>query len=108
MEIVMANAEPLTVYVTFEGGPNDHFDQRRYVEHHLPLVMQAWQRYGLESLKAFFPPQSSAGTVSICECRFRDEAAFEAALASPQTAEVMGDVPTFTNLSPTRFRVTRL
>ena len=104
----MSHAEPLTVYVTYEGGPDDHFDRRRYVEHHLPLVMHAWQRYGLESVEAFFPAQVGVGTVAICECRFRDQAAVDAAFASPETAEVMSDVPTFTDLSPRRFRVTRL
>jgi uncharacterized protein (TIGR02118 family) len=95
------------VYVTYEGAPNDRFDRSYYVEHHLPLVLQAWQRYGLERVAAFFPALTHVGTLVICECRFRDEAAIETAFGSPEAAEVMADVPTFTDISPTRLRVAR-
>lgn len=101
-----------TVYVTYNGAPSERFDRSYYVEHHLPLVMQAWRRYGLEHVAAFFPALSNAntrvGTLVICECRFRDEAAIEACFGSPEAAEVMADVPTFTDISPTRLRVAPL
>jgi uncharacterized protein (TIGR02118 family) len=101
----MSHIAPPVVYVTYEGTPDDHFDRRYYVEHHLPLVMQAWQRYGLESATAFFPSQTHSGTVVICECRFRDEAAIDAVFGSTEAAEVMADVPRFTDLEPRRVRV---
>ncbi|NBI50335.1 MULTISPECIES: EthD family reductase [Burkholderia] len=100
-------ASPI-VYVAYEGAPGDRFDQSYYVERHLPLVMHAWQRYGLESIAAFFPPSTHVGTLAICECRFRDEAAIATAFGSPETQEVMADVPRFTNLAPTRLRITSL
>lgn len=43
-----------TVYVTYNGAPGERFDRSYYLEHHLPLVMQAWRRYGLEHVAAFF------------------------------------------------------
>ncbi|RFU44995.1 EthD family reductase [Paraburkholderia sp. DHOC27] len=104
----MSKLASTTVYVTYEGAPSDRFDQRYYVEQHLPLVMQAWQRYGLESVAAFFPPLPQVGTLAICECRFRDEAAIEAAFGSPETQDVMADVARFTDLAPTRSRITPL
>ncbi|OTP70391.1 EthD family reductase [Caballeronia sordidicola] len=97
-----------TVYVTYEGAPSDRFDRSYYVERHLPLVMQAWQRYGLESVAAFFPSLTHVGTLVICECRFRDEAAIETAFGSPESRKVMADVPSFTDLAPTRLRITSL
>ena len=101
-----------TVYVSYEGTPNDRFDRTYYVEHHLPLVMQAWRRYGLERLAAFFPAStdvgSGPGTQVICECSFRDQASMEAAFGSPEAAAVMADVPVFTDISPTRLRVVPL
>lgn len=100
-------ASPI-VYVTYEGAPGDRFDRRYYAAHHLPLVMQAWQRYGLESVEAFFPPLTHAGTLVICECRFRDEAAIDAAFGSPETAKVMADVAAFTDIAPTRLRAAPL
>jgi uncharacterized protein (TIGR02118 family) len=105
-EIEMLHAALPTVYVTYQGAPSDRFDRSYYVEHHLPLVMQAWQRYGLESISAFFPPLTHVGTLVICECRFRNEAAIAAAFGSPETREVMADVAAFTELAPTRLRIT--
>ncbi|WP_459623898.1 EthD family reductase [Burkholderia sp. 3C] len=107
-EIVMAHLGPPIVYVTYEGTPDSRFDRRYYVEQHLPLVMQAWQRHGLEGVTAFFPPLTHVGTLVICECRFRDAAAIDAAFGSPETPDVMADVPKFTDIRPTRFRVAPL
>lgn len=104
----MAHAAPVIVHVTYEGGPDSRFDRRYYVEHHLPLVMQAWQRYGLESVAAFYPLPTHIGTIAICECRFRDEAAVKAAFGSPEAREVMDDLPKFTDLAPTRLRTAPL
>ncbi|WP_338805525.1 EthD family reductase [Pseudomonas chlororaphis] len=100
----MADVMSATVYVTYEGTPDSRFDRSYYVEHHLPLVMQAWRRYGLESVAAFFPLQMQVGTIAICECRFRNETAIEAAFGSPETPEVMADLSKFTDLAPTRWR----
>ncbi|WP_144138323.1 EthD family reductase [Paraburkholderia sp. BCC1884] len=104
----MSDAISPTVYVTYKGALGDRFDRSYYVEHHLPLVMQAWRRYGLESIAAFFPPVTHVGTVVICECRFRDAAAIETAFGSPETQDVMSDVPNFTDLAPARLRITPL
>ncbi|HET6389342.1 EthD family reductase [Hyphomicrobium sp.] len=97
-----------TVYVTYAGTPDSRFDRRYYVEQHLPLVLKAWQRYGLQSVAAFFPALPQAGTIAICECEFRDEAAVEAAFNSPETPEVMADVANFTDIAPTRLRAMAL
>ena len=72
-----ANTAPTLVYVTYQGTPETRFDRTYYVERHLPLVMQAWGRYGLESVAAFFPAEGREGTIAICECRFRDAAAID-------------------------------
>lgn len=102
------DARPAVLYVTYEGTPQDHFDREYYVDVHLPLVMEAWHQYGLLSLNAFFPAVAQEGTLAICECVFRDEAAFEAAFASPEVSEVMDDVPRFTAIAPRRVRVAAL
>ncbi|HVJ34090.1 MAG TPA: EthD family reductase [Terriglobia bacterium] len=104
----MAHAVSPTVYVTYEGSSDSRFDRRYYVEHHLPLVMEAWQRHGLESVAAFFPSPTQVGTIAICECRFRDETAIAAAFSSPETTDVMADVAKFTDLAPIRFRAVPL
>jgi hypothetical protein len=43
-----------------------------------------------------FPGVEEAGTLAICECRIRDEASVDAAVASPEASEKMADLPRFT------------
>ncbi|SPB14529.1 ethyl tert-butyl ether degradation EthD [Caballeronia novacaledonica] len=100
----MSQQPGVTIYVTYEGGPGARFDRAYYVHHHLPLVMRHWSQYGLESVAAFFPAVAQAGTLAICECCFRDEASVAASFASPEAAEVMADLPHFTDLAAHRSR----
>lgn len=98
----------MIVYVTYEGTPETRFDRAYYVEHHLPLVLRAWRPHGLEAVAAFFPAVAQSGTIALCACRFRDQAAFDAAFASPETEEVMADLPRFTDAAPSRARAVAL
>lgn len=94
-----------TMIVTYPGDAGTRFDRDYYVRTHLPLVMEAWGRYGLEGAEAFFPPDGGTSTIAVCICRFRDEAALRAALASPQSGPVMEDVVRFTDAAPSQGRV---
>lgn len=96
----MSDASSTTIYVTYQGTPETRFDRGFYVETHLPLVLKAWQQYGLEGIAAFFPATAHSGTIAIAELRFRDEAAVHAALSSAEAAGVMGDIPNFTDVQP--------
>jgi uncharacterized protein (TIGR02118 family) len=86
--------------VTCSGGT--YFDRDHYVDVHLPLALACWRQYGLESASAFFPRDANSADVSVGLYRFRDEDALHAALASPETAAVMADVPRFTDASVSR------
>ena len=92
----------VTMYVTYPGDAGTRFDRDYYVRHHVPLVMECWGPLGLDSCEAFWPANIGAGTICICECRFRDETAMQAALASPSTTRVMADVSRFTDATPAR------
>ena len=98
------NTEPVIIYVTYQGTPGTRFDRAYYVAEHLPLVMRSWHSYGLESIAAFFPAVAQSGTIAICECRFRDQAAMAVAFAAPESAAVMSDVTRFTEVEPARAR----
>lgn len=100
--------EPVIVYVTYQGTPETRFDRVYYLAKHLPLVMRAWQSYGLEGIASFFPAVAQIGTIAICECRFRDEAAVAAAFAAPESTAVMADVARFTDVEPARVRAVAL
>ena len=47
-----------------------------------------------------FPADDADGTLAVCECRFRDEAAVGAAFSCEEAPEVMADVALFTDLTP--------
>ena len=97
-------ASPVVVYVTYRGTPEPRFARAYDVERHLPLVLAVWRAHGLEEVTAFFPAVLAAGTIAVCGCRFRDDAAVEAAFASPETPRVMADVARFTDAAPARAR----
>jgi len=94
----------VVVYVTYQGTPATRFDRDYYVTRHLPLCMDAWSKYGLQRVTAFFPALDEEGTIAVCECVFRDEAAMDAAFSSPELPDVMADLPLFTDVAPTRLR----
>ena len=100
------NAEnsSVVVYVTYQGMPDTRFDRDYYVTRHLPLCMEAWSKYGLQRVTAFFPVLEQEGAIAICECVFRDESAMAASFSSPELANVMADLPLFTDVAPTRLR----
>jgi uncharacterized protein (TIGR02118 family) len=99
-----ANDKPVTFYVYYQGTPDTHFDRDYYTHQHLPLCMEAWQQYGLLSIKAFYPALDQDGTIAICESVFRDEAAAQTAFNSPETVKVMADVARYTDATPMRVR----
>ena len=93
----MANA---IMIATCSGG--SFFDRDYYVDVHLPLALECWRQYGLESASAFFPRDADTSDVSIGIYKFRDENAIHAALASHETETVMADVPRFTDADVSR------
>jgi uncharacterized protein (TIGR02118 family) len=99
-----ANSSAVVIYVFYQGTPQTRFDRDYYVKSHLPFCMESWQQYGLQTVSAFYPALDQGGTIAICECVFRDEAAVEAAFNSPEVPAVMADVARYTDATPVRVR----
>lgn len=93
-----------TVFITYGGGMGTRFNRKYYVDRHLPLVMKAWSRHGLESAAAFFPAGAGEGIIAVCICQFHDEAAVAASFGSPEAPGVMADVAHFTDAQPSQSR----
>ena len=92
----------ITMYVTYAGDKRTAFDHDHWLNIHLPLVRECWGPHGLVSVSGFFPQGDGGGIIAIAPCVFRDEAAMNAALASPDTARVMADVEKVTDVEPQR------
>ncbi len=92
----------ITMHVSYAGDANTPFDRDHWLNVHFPLVRECWGPYGLEAIGGFFPEGDNAGLIAIAACHFRDEEAMKAALASPETKQVMDDVPKITSVVPQR------
>ena len=95
----------VTVYIAYPGDKATRFDRTYYREKHLPLVMDCWASYGLESLAAFYPENDGSGLVALCVCTFRDDAAVDASFHSDRACEVMEDIIHFTDARPQQQRI---
>lgn len=98
----------ITMLVTYAGDAETPFDRDHWINVHFPLVRECWGPYGLVSAGGFFPQGDGAGVIAAGIVNFRDEAAMEAALNSPETARVMADVDVVTAIKPQRSLVSPL
>ena len=92
----------ITMIVTYAGDDDRPFNRDHWINVHLPLVRESWGPYGLVGAGGFFPQGDGAGLIAVAAVNFRDEAAMEAALNSPETAQVMADVDIVTAIKPSR------
>ena len=92
----------ITMLVTYAGNEETPFDRDHWINVHFPLVRESWGSYGLVSAGGFFPQGDGAGLIAVGVVNFRDKAAMEAALNSPETAQVMADVEIVTDVKPQR------
>lgn len=92
----------ITMLVTYAGDEETPFDRDHWINVHFPLVRESWGRYGLVNAGGFFPQGDGAGLIAVGVVNFRDEAAMEAALSSPETVRVMADVGFVTAVKPQR------
>ncbi|GLK79138.1 hypothetical protein GCM10008174_08790 [Methylopila turkensis] len=88
--------------VIYAGDEQTPFDRDHWINVHFPLVQKSWGPYGLVSVGGFFPQGDGTGLIAVGVGNFRDEAAMEAALNSPETAHVMADVDIVTAVKPQR------
>lgn len=93
-----------TLIVSYPAVEGVTFDREYYLSKHASLVRAAWGEFGLQAAEVLFPASGPQPFVCVTELRFSDQAAIDAALSSARTAEVVGDVPNFTNSQPTIFR----
>ena len=92
----------MTVFITYSRDAGSRFDRKYYRDHHLPLVMKSWTKYGLLGLAALYPEKEEGDILAVCICRFRDDDAATAAFHSAEAERVMDDVRHFTDVNPSQ------
>ncbi|HET6307244.1 MAG TPA: EthD family reductase [Rhodopila sp.] len=93
----------MIVSVMYQIGAGNRFDLDYYMKTHIPLVDARWAPYGLKSVRVLrgigTPSGDPAGHHIIALLDFGSLDAFKAA-AEAHGAEVLGDVPKFTDVQP--------
>jgi uncharacterized protein (TIGR02118 family) len=91
------------VSVLYSKSSDSHFDHDYYLQKHIPLVQARWATMGLEGVELMRGVASSDGTPPSFELiallSFDSTDQFQAALAK-FGAEIVGDIPNFTNVQP--------
>lgn len=85
----------IRVTVTYPSAEGTTFDHDYYAATHVPLCVSAWSPVKAEIDKGVDGPN-----VAAVHFTFDDLGAFQAAMGSPKTADVMADVANYTNIVP--------
>ncbi|KAF2013564.1 hypothetical protein BU24DRAFT_240293 [Aaosphaeria arxii CBS 175.79] len=88
------------VFVLYPRQEGVTFDEKYYLETHMPLCAKHWGPHGLKSWSVTKLSDDSPYIISTTIV-FESAEAFGKAITDPGTAEIQGDVPKFTNVQPT-------
>ncbi|MBD3728226.1 MAG: EthD family reductase [Sphingomonadales bacterium] len=94
-------AKLIVAYPMHDGAK---FDRDYYTATHIPLVETHWGPAGMTGAEIMWPADGGQPFACMVALAFADDAAVDAALASPGTPEVLGDVANFTDIQPTVYR----
>src|SRR5215831_18024485 len=95
----------IKVSILYPSTPGARFDLRYYVEKHMPRSIellsahQGFESVSVERGAAGAEPGSAAAFVAMCHFGFRSVEDFLAAFM-PHAAELQGDMPKYTDISP--------
>ena len=81
--------------VFYPSSEGSTFDHDYYRDHHVPLAAKTWGITGAEIDKGVDGPY-----VAAVHFRFESLEAMQAAMGQPGTADVLADVPNYTNIQP--------
>ena len=91
------------VSVFYPNQPRSRFDERYYLDRHIPLVRQRWEAMGLTDLRLLrgitTPDGGPAPFRVVALLTFASADALQKAAAA-HGAEVFGDIPNFTDAQP--------
>ena len=94
----------IKVSVFYPNGPGSHFDMSYYCSKHIPMVQRllgpTLKSVAVEEGISGMSPDSAAPYLALGHLSFESVDAFQKAWA-PHAAQIVGDVPNYTNSQPT-------
>ena len=85
----------IRVSVLYPKTDGATFDHDYYRDSHVPMVQEKWGLDGAEVDRGIDGPYEA-----VVHFRFDSQDAFQAAMGSPGTADVMADIPNYTTITP--------
>lgn len=92
-----------TLIVSYPKHEGARFDAAYYTATHIPLVERLWTAHGFTGAEVLLPAGDQPWAAAVL-LRFASQAAVDAALASPNTPQIMADVGNFTDIAPVIYR----
>jgi uncharacterized protein (TIGR02118 family) len=90
-----------SITVVFPNDADAEYDIDYYTKNHMPLIEKHWSKFGLKgwSVTRFVPGLDGSKPLYAfgSEVFWESEEGIKNAFASPETAEIMGDIPRFSN-----------
>ncbi|GIC94611.1 uncharacterized protein Aud_001940 [Aspergillus udagawae] len=93
-----------TITVVFPNDVDAKYDIDYYITNHMTLIEKHWSKYGLQgwSVTKYIPSLDGAAPVYAfgSQVYWESEEGMKKAFESAEAAEIMGDVPHFSNKPP--------
>jgi len=93
-----------TLIVSYPRHEGAKFDAAYYTGTHIPLAEKTWGPHGLTRAEVLLPVGDEQPWMACVLLHFASQDAVDAALASPDTPAVIGDVGNFTDIHPVIYR----
>ena len=93
----------ILVSVLYPNSPGTHFDERYYLEKHIPLVRDRWSGLGMQEvrvLRGLGTPDGGAAPYRMTALLTFDSTEALQRCAEAHGPEIFGDIPNFTNVQP--------
>jgi len=94
---------PYITMVAYPETPTATFDEDYYVQKHLPMVFQHWERYGLLDWQVISFDKTSDGSRSYLAAPYmtwKSVESFNAATSSDSMGLMIEDLKNFSNIEP--------
>lgn len=93
-----------SLVVSYPKHDGAKFDAAYYRDSHIPLVEKSWDEHGMTGANIMWPADDGQPHAAVVVLEFRDADAIDAALGSPATEQVLGDIGNFTDIEPVIYR----
>jgi uncharacterized protein (TIGR02118 family) len=91
--------------VSYANRADGQFDRAYYEATHMALLDEHWAETGFLDWEVLYPTDAGQPFAAMAILRFKDQQSIDASLGAPGTPAIVGDVPNFTNLESSLFRV---